>query len=462
MKTTYQYYAPYDNEFDYDTNKVVFDNTKASLKKQYILSSDYTTDLDLEYNENDKPLAPISTSNVTATNGWAVFTDAAICNLEYHRDGNFAIQEGTIRFKYRPHYTGSPATDAPFAGMFNVNGSTDNMIWITHSSSGYIFLYFYDKTSVMHVALNAGMWNPTANQEYELELNYDLNAGDIYFLIDGALFYTDNTVVMSRDLNAVLLRLGNSQNKSAKAYYDIKDVQVFDRVMHITNYMPGKATLYTTDVQTISRLDTFRTDEMQDIQANMTEVSGIAEVRGILNKDLQDLWYNTVTDQFEPSNGKWEQSNTLQEFQDHYIGPTIPGNDFVKVLLKSYDGSVSPSISTLELVYSYSAPDIDKNFADIEVDPAQNPEDISNNMYITWELVSPDYKYKGTPITNKIGQFTYDETTKRLSTQLLDTDNMTAGSYYIFTYGNSNIIDRKLIPQTITGGIISDLPDYED
>ena len=105
MITEYLFKQPYETEFIYDNDKVYFDVNDMKLKKQYILSSSYLTDLNLDYNLN-KSLIPIAIADVAASGNWAVFTKTMHGYIDYEFDGNNIIQIGTVKFKYKPNYSG--------------------------------------------------------------------------------------------------------------------------------------------------------------------------------------------------------------------------------------------------------------------------------------------------------------------------------------------------------------------
>jgi len=465
MIRRYEYKQPFEVDYQFDDTELDFgvDNTK--LKEQYVVSSSYLNNLDLDFNKNSN-LEPTEISNVSVNAGWAEFTDNTIPILKYNRDGNFAIQKGTMRCKYKSSFTGNPPKNLYLFGVIN-NTSNVNTVTLGWLASGKPTIYINNALGTDYRIIPAdNILTATTGQEIDFEMYWDLDAGIIRIFVDGVLFFSVNNVVMTRNENATLIMLGNLWAENQYFYGSITDFQIFDRVLHTEDFTPEKKTLYVKDVAKILSNEIFRTDEVISIEAGLTEIAGEAELKAVLVKDGIKIWYDTVAGQMSLSDGSWTQSNTLSEFQQHLIGETTPGNSQIEILVKSYNGDKTPILEYVEIVYSYSASDTIKEYAEIEVDPAENPEFANNNMSITWELISSRYKYKSSPIVNAFGEFVYNESSKKLSGNLLKTEDMETGAFYIFriytkTKDNKNKISiyKKTIPNSFEYGSIYDLPD---
>jgi len=457
MQTTYHYKTPYENDFIYDNTKVIFDSTNAKLKEQYITSSSYLASLDLDFNKNSD-LVPIDTANVIANSGWAEFTDNTIPKLKYNRDGNFAIQQGTMRCKYKSTFTGNPPKNLYLFGLIN-NTSNVNTITLGWVASGKPTIYINNALGTDYRIIPAdNILTATVGQEIDFEMSWDLDAGIIRIFVDGILFYSVNNAVMTRNSNATLLMLGNLWAENQYFYGSITDFQIFDRVLHTSDFTPSKQTFYTKEVQSILSNASFRTDEVFDINSVLNEISGEAEIRGILNKDGQDIWYNIVSGQMEISDGSWSQANTLAEFKQYFVGATTPGTDLIKVLLKSYNGDKTPSIENIVIDYCYSAPDIDREKIETETLISDMTGDTNKDLSIEVMLVNPGGKYKDTIVKS------YKDEVKsidgKFSYNFLETDNMDTSAYYIIRWQNFNeIIElKKKAPSGHPAGNIFNLP----
>ena len=175
------------------------------------------------------------------TNGSVSFTSATL-NLS-SLQGNFwrnvlpsAILPGslgTIRFKYAPHY-GSPTYNYGIISM-GTFGSSSNKVLLKHMSSGdELRLFMYGTT------YNMGAWSPTANQEYEIELNYN-SYGTTRLFIDGV--QKGSTINSSTARSAGdTIQCGSDYTDSAPyGYGKYRLVYIFNTIQHTSNYTVSTA-----------------------------------------------------------------------------------------------------------------------------------------------------------------------------------------------------------------------------
>ncbi len=142
-------------------------------------------------------------------------------------------QTGCIRFEVTPNYSGNPSS-AQY--LFAISAASDyNLMTFYHWPDGTTYLHIKG-TGPNIIFAGMGVWNPTAGQEYEFELNYDLTEGTTRIFIDGVQFGPTKTETGVRSDDITYLRIGTSFNKSANSNFKIDDLVIFDKVQHTSNY----------------------------------------------------------------------------------------------------------------------------------------------------------------------------------------------------------------------------------
>ncbi len=177
-------------------------------------------------------------NNPSITNNKLNLVGGAIIYVDYDADLNADSQQvGAVRFKITPNYTGIGNKH----GMFSISkehNSVVNMISVVQWHNGQLKIYIFDSSGSEVTSQLLPVWSPTGGQEYEFELNWDLNNGEIRLFIDGIQHGSTITSTGTRSSDIGLFRVGTTWHASSSfpPDYEIDNFAVFDKVQHTSNY----------------------------------------------------------------------------------------------------------------------------------------------------------------------------------------------------------------------------------
>jgi len=161
--------------------------------------------------------------------------------VSYDADFNADSQQvGCLRFKVTPNYVGIPATTMRLISIAQSHGVVNNLLELSHFTTGEIKIDIYNNTGVAIVAfVSFGAWSQVSGTEYEFELNWDISSGATRLFIDGVQLGATLTQTGVRNTNIGLLRVGGGY--AGAAFYDgyIDDVAIFNSPQHTANYVPA-------------------------------------------------------------------------------------------------------------------------------------------------------------------------------------------------------------------------------
>lgn len=265
---------------------------------------------------------------------------------------------GCIRFKYTPLYSGTPSTDQSL--LNEAGGSGENKILITHKkTSGNLQIEFTDSSLVSQGTLIAvSGWAPVSGQTYEIEFNFNSTTGTQKLYIDGVFVGADHATTFVRTATATLTFMGNFgivQN------FKIGDFQRFQSMQHTSDFaseVPRSVSLtkYSTAEESISPVSCaspfcFVMSALYSFAATVDEVNGSV---GFIARKSEVDYYHDGSD-WVVSDGSLAQSNTVAEISAN-VGSAIeaPGQSIeFKVIMKSTDGTGTPSITSQVVDFDY-------------------------------------------------------------------------------------------------------------
>lgn len=176
--------------------------------------------------------SPVVTSNqldLTANTGQFIEYDGLSSSL--------AIQTGTIRFKYNPNYTGTPATDA--MRLFALgDGSDTNQILIYHESGdGFLVFRVFGSNSGQIFELDTP-YSPVSGVTDEFEFSWDLDTGANRVFINGIQQGATNTSTGSRSSSNITgIWIGaNNGGSFPGSNFLVTDIVVFNTIQHNSNF----------------------------------------------------------------------------------------------------------------------------------------------------------------------------------------------------------------------------------
>jgi hypothetical protein len=178
--------------------------------------------------------------SATVSDGYAnIIGGSTTTSVDYdaHLNADFA-QQGCINIKVVPQYSGTPTVNKQtWFITTRADGNGLNQISVWHNdSTGTMQVYIRSTTGTAIVNYVGPVWNPTASQEYEIELNWDVDTGATRLFIDGTQFGTTQTGTGTRDADNALFRLGNGASANLVPNFKVNEVRVWDTVQHTSDY----------------------------------------------------------------------------------------------------------------------------------------------------------------------------------------------------------------------------------
>jgi hypothetical protein len=151
----------------------------------------------------------------------------------------------------------------------------------------------------------AGVWSPVAGTTYEIELDYDLNAGANRVFINGAQFGLTDTHTGSRSGTIGQLVVGSNYNGTFTSNFSISSLEIFSAVQHTANYTPGYTVPATIYAETNITCPT-TSYTAPEIGLFLTAASSTES--GTPGYTMNSQWFNGSA--IVASNGTYAQSNT--------------------------------------------------------------------------------------------------------------------------------------------------------
>jgi len=151
-------------------------------------------------------------------------------------------QVGAFRFLVTPNYSGTPTTSQVFLLATQAAGNTNNILQITHLNNGKIRLQIKNAVGTDVFLTDLVAWSPTASQEYEFEVDWDITSGATRLFIDGVQHGSTITSTGTRGSSIGLLRAGaNAGGITPNQDFEMDDILIFSTVQHTANYTAGAA-----------------------------------------------------------------------------------------------------------------------------------------------------------------------------------------------------------------------------
>jgi hypothetical protein len=159
--------------------------------------------------------------------------------VDYDPLGNSpGTQSGAIKIRVQPNYSGNPLSGQTFFSFSSGAGQLANLVGLQHRSdqNNAIIPYIFDKDGGAINVDPIGTFNPIAGTTYELELNYDLNSGDIYLFQDGIQIghLTGRTGV--RNSNVTNFRVSGDSSSVNPTDFAVDEIDIYNAVQHTSGY----------------------------------------------------------------------------------------------------------------------------------------------------------------------------------------------------------------------------------
>jgi len=220
-----------DTDFTYNSVIAEFngeDFSEASFGANYVSG--------LDGNWGDGVLTGTGTGGASVAGGKLVLDQTDTRYVDYAGAGNadVLVNEGCIRFKVTPDYSGTPAASKNFITVCQADSNSNNEISIEQvSGTGNVNVRVRDSAGGFIFYTNfIAAWNPTASTEYIFEFNFDVLNGHSTFWLNGVLQGAADVSTGTRTSSIGLLRVGSDVAASMTSDFSIDDVMIFDKPQH--------------------------------------------------------------------------------------------------------------------------------------------------------------------------------------------------------------------------------------
>jgi len=207
--------------------------------KDTLCFATYLATADLDYGGGELDATVFGDATISA--GKLNLSTGTVANVRYHAHNNAHMgQEGSIRFKLTPNYTGTPASSQIWYDLYAEDGTDKDRILFFHSSTGgNITLFLYDENATLQGNITFGAWSPSAGTEYEILLCFDVTNGATRLFIDGVQKGSTATSTMTRNTWCHFFRLGATRSGTETANFSIDDFIIYDIVLKTAHYESG-------------------------------------------------------------------------------------------------------------------------------------------------------------------------------------------------------------------------------
>ena len=348
--------------YTYDSSKVDIAGGVAKLKD--IRPSDstcaafYSSTINLSWGEGT--LTGTGTGSPTISGNKLDLSNASNQYVDYDADQNADSQQtGCLRIDYYPSYSNNPADTQYIFGVFKANNDGSNAVQIYHATNGNLYLLLKDSTGATITQPSLGAWNPTEDNKYTFELNWDLTTGATRLFIEGTQKGATATQTGTRSADIGLLRIGQHVNgTSGQSNFKANNLVYFTTVQHTSNHsgdLPFDDPIkYSIDDPTVEVNTSFKASDILSFTETST-INGSDNIKHIIPVDGVDKYYSGG---LLTSDGTYSQSNTADEINTNAASfLTTRSSVKLKSFLHSADGGSTPELDLISFTYDSVLPD---------------------------------------------------------------------------------------------------------
>jgi len=337
-----------DTDFTYDSDKAEFDSGQVQQKSQSqanaTFGATYTTDIDGSW--GDGTLKGTAAGGASVSGGKLDLRGGGVKNVVYDAVGNSNfVQTGTIRWRYTPNYSGTPAANR-YLFAIGMAAGNNNLLYMYHSNTARLYFICYNSSGAAILNTFFDTWTTgVAGTEYEFELNMDFTTGDVRLFIDGVQKSTTKSAIGTRSNTATKMVIGSSINGAATSDCYMNDVVVFNTVQHTANYTPGYTLADDLYAETKVDLPQFSYSGVEAIQAlTAFAETGTGTPRYILNGEY---WNGAA---WAASDDSYAQASSAADVNTNIGSLTVADDIDVSVVFP--DGGTQNAVSNNVLTYT--------------------------------------------------------------------------------------------------------------
>ena len=228
-----------------DLNPQIPSAPSAIIATNEIFRAKYGTDASADADTAASDVAGTLVGSATVLNGVLNLPVTSDSYASYNGENATWAENGTIRFKWTPQFSGAPASSYYLFSYADAENDINNLIrlfipsgtqvirWDIYDSSGSVI-----KTVQSGNTITGGIVSGTT---YEIEFSFDVTLGEYRLFIDGAEINGLQTSAGSHtrtDEAGAIIRVGRNYTASADSGINslIDDVQLFNIVQHTESF----------------------------------------------------------------------------------------------------------------------------------------------------------------------------------------------------------------------------------
>ena len=356
-----------DTGFTYDSAKAEFNAgsvQQIETDNGATFVADFNTDEDANWSSGigagtlyDATIEAGVLNMVGGTNKWA----------QYTADGNIGMNQGCIRFKYKPSYSGEPPANYT---LFQGKGSGVTNSFQFYHSGTYLRVKCRDLTTEFYSGIVSN-FDPTAGQTYEIELNYSFApaGSSVQCFVDGVRSKTAPSTGGERTWHNYIY-IGADYNGNGGMNATVDDLMFFTSKQHTSDYTAGYSIESNKYLESKVELPIMTYSGIGAIQ-EATNFSGTAT--NAPNYIINDLYYNGSA--WASSDGSFIQST--DELDITGAISTLPASDTYNIdVVFQANNTTQMDIGNLVLTYSG------------QIYPTDNPTILTNSSFFASEIVT--------------------------------------------------------------------------
>jgi hypothetical protein len=365
---------PFDSDtgFTYDSDKAEFTGGLVRQKDQRqtdaTFGATYTNNINGNWGNGTLTGAAVGGASVASGKLDLAYGDLRY--VDYNADLNAdSQQEGAVRVKYTPNYSGSPASAQCIFTICETAGSTNNLIEVRHLTTGKIGINIYNSAGTPIVSYLTGpTWSPTSSTDYELELNWDITSGETTFYIDGSRYGAAQTATGTRGSSIGLFRLGSRYNATDTSNFKLDDVLVFSTSQHSgVSYTPGYSVSeysYLTSTVILPEMEYTGAGSLQEWTAFTTTDANSPRYTIQVGRSGNYLYWDGAA--WSVSDGTYAQANSAASMNTNAPSLDIEGEIYGQFKIHFNEGDSQMSVSDLTATvvgqtYNLTNPTIEGN-----------------------------------------------------------------------------------------------------
>lgn len=410
----------------------------------------------------------------TVTGGKLDLSGGVLAYVLYNPTDNLGINQGAVKFKLTPKYSGSPSS---YQYIISTEASVGiaGEITLIHTSTGNLAVTIRDNTgNLIFSTAGFGAWSPTADQEYELELNFYFDPGgsEIRLFVDGNQLGSTLTTGMT-SITRGRFYVGCEWSESTTIDIIVDDLMLFDTVQHTSNYTPGYTVSNTIYVETYDLLPEMHyTGAGTLIQATdfQTSFSGSPRIAIDIGQSGEYTYWNGSA--WVTGGDDYDHATSPADFLTNIATLPVVGETYGQFIIYYPDSNTQSAFSDLTItltsqIYPTDNPYLDINsrwyIDELETITAVKTVTGSDQVKLALKKGTQFYYISGGVLTESDGTYSQSNTVEEWETyKALFTSIKTYIGIRVFLHSEDGLTSPAIDTLTVQYSYAGDTPDTVD